>query len=52
MNRILLRGVRKTSKNLKREFPGCRVNGQVRVKKSKSSKCIPIHSTQDLVNIT
>ena len=52
MNRILLRGVRKTGKNLKREFPGCRVNGQVRVKKSKSSKSIPIHSTQDLVNIT
>ena len=53
MNRMLLRETRKESKRLKYEFPGYTVNGQVRVKKSKSSEYIPIpiNSKQDLVNI-
>ena len=52
MNRMLLREARKESKRLKSEFPGYKVNGQVRVKKSKSSEYIPINSKHDLVNIT
>ena len=52
LNRMLLREARKESKTLKYEFPGYTVNGQVRVKKSKSSEYIPINSKQDLVNIT
>ena len=44
MNRMLLREARKESKRLKYEFPGYIVNGQVRVKKSKSSEYIPINS--------
>ena len=44
MNRMLLREARKESKRLKYEFPGYTVNGQVRVKKSKSSEYIPINS--------
>ena len=49
MNRMLLRESRKESKRLKYEFPGYTVNGQVQVKKSKSSKYIPINRKQDLV---
>ena len=52
MNRMLLREARKESKRLKFEFPGYTVNGQVQVKKSKNSECIPINSKQNLVNIT
>ena len=52
MNRMLLREARKESKKFTYEFPGYTVNGQVRVKKSKSSEYIPINSKQDLVNIT
>ena len=52
MKRILLRESRKESKRLKYEFPGYTVNGQVRMKKSKSSEYIPINSKQDLANIT
>ena len=43
LNWMLLRKARKESKRLKYEFPGYTVNGQVRVKKSKSSKYIPIN---------
>ena len=52
MNRMLPREARKESKRLKYKFPGYKVNGQVRVKKSKRSEYIPINSKQDLVNIT
>ena len=52
MNRMLLREARKESKWLKYKFPGYTVNGQVQVKKSKSSEYILINSKQDLVNIT
>ena len=52
MNRMLLREARTKSKRLKYELPGHKVNGQVRVKKSKSSEYIPINSKQDLVNAT
>ena len=52
MNRMLLRKARKESKRLKYEFPGYTVNGQVQVKMSKSSECLPINSKQDLVNVT
>ena len=52
MNSVLLREAKKESKRLKYEFPGYIVNGQVRVKKSKSSEYIPINSKQDLVNVT
>ena len=52
MNRMLLREARKESKRLKYEFPGYTVNGQVRVRKSKSSEYIPINSKHDLVNTT
>ena len=52
MNRMLLREARKESNRLKYEFPGYPVNGQVRVKKSKSSEYIPINSKHDLANIT
>ena len=51
-NRMSLREARKESKRLKYEFLGYTVNGQVRVKKSKSSEYIPINSKHDLVNIT
>ena len=43
MNIMLLREARKGSKRSKYEFPGCTVNGQVRVKTSKSSEYIPIN---------
>ena len=49
MNRMSLREARKESKRLKYEFPGYTVNGQVRVKKSKSSEYIPINSKHCLV---
>ena len=52
MNRREKPEARKESKRLKYEFPGYTVNGQVRVKKSKSSEYIPINSKHDLVNIT
>ena len=52
MNRMLVREARTESKRLKYEFPGYTVNGQVRMKKSKSKEYIPINSKQDLVNIT
>ena len=51
MNGMLLGEARKESKRLKYEFPGHTINGQVRVKKSKSSEYIPINRKQDLVNI-
>ena len=52
MNRMLLGQARKKSKKLKYEFPGYAVNGQVLVKKSKSSEFMLINSKQDLVSIT
>ena len=52
MNRMLLGEAGKESKRLKYEFPGYTVNGQVWVKKSKSSEYMLINSKQDLVNIT
>ena len=52
MNRMLLREAKKESKRSKYEFPGCTVNGQVRVKTSKSGEYIPINSKQGLDNIT
>ena len=52
MNRMLLEEARKESKRFKYEFPGYAVNGQVQVKKSKSSEYMLINSKQDLVSIT
>ena len=52
MNRMFLREARKESKRLKYGFPGYTVNGQVLVKKFKSTEYTPINSNQDLVNIT
>ena len=52
MNRMLLGEARKESKRFKYEFPGYAVNGQVQVKKSKSSEYMLINSKQDLVSIT
>ena len=48
MNKMLLRETTRESERLKYEFPGYTVNGQVRVKKSKSNKYRPINSKQDL----
>ena len=52
MNRMLLREVRMESRMLKYQFPGNTVNGQIRVKKSKSSEYISINSKQASINIT
>ena len=52
MNTMLLREAREECKRLKYEFPGHTVNGQVRVKKSKSREYIAINSKQDLISIT
>ena len=48
MNKMLLRETTTESTRLKYEFPGYTVNGQVQVKKSKSSKYKPINSKEDL----
>ena len=40
------------SRMLKYQFPGNTVNGQIRVKKSKSSEYISINSKQASINIT
>ena len=52
INRMLLREVRMESRMLKYQFPGNTVNGQIRVKKSKSSEYISINSKQASINIT
>lgn len=52
MNRMFPREAKKESKRFKYEFPGYAVNGQVQVKKSKSSEYVLINSKQDLVSIT
>ena len=52
INRMLLREVRMESRMLKYQFPGNTVNGQMRVKKSKSSEYISINSKQASINIT
>ena len=52
MSRMLLKETRKESKRLKYKFPGCTVNGQLRVKKSKRSEYVPINDKEHLVNIT
>lgn len=52
INRMLLREVRMESRMLKYQFTGNTVNGQMRVKKSKSSEYISINSKQASINIT
>ena len=52
MNESLTSMSRKESKRLKYKFPGCTINGQLRVKKSKRSEYVPINDKEYLVNIT